>query len=87
MVRCRGAQPGARRARLFLRKHGLIYRANLFPADAFCAKRPCLRATTLLLRGEKNPKGTRVLKKEARGKEIFFLFCLPPARIKKTVVF
>ena len=94
LVRCRGGRPGARWARLTklrivdcgmrvdkekqkIRNPQSEIRNNW--ADAFCAKRPCLRATTLFLPSKENPKGAQALKKEASRKEIFLLFPLPLA--------
>jgi hypothetical protein len=48
VFRCRGARPGTPGARLILRKHGGICEWISSPADAFCAQRPCFRATSLL---------------------------------------
>jgi methylmalonyl-CoA/ethylmalonyl-CoA epimerase len=53
---CRDARPGARWARLALRKDGGISEWNSFPADAFCAQRPCFPATSLLLSRKENRK-------------------------------
>jgi hypothetical protein len=50
LSRCRGARPGARWARLILRKPDRISGCISFPADAFSAQRPSFRATSLLFR-------------------------------------
>ena len=47
LIRCRSARLGPRWARLILRKHGGIFGANSFPADAFFGQRACFRATSL----------------------------------------
>jgi len=45
---------GDRWARLALRRHGGVSEWNSFPADAFCAQRPCFRATSLPLPRKEN---------------------------------
>ena len=54
--RCRGARPGARAARLTLRKPGGFSGQNSFPADAFCTECPCFRATSSLGRRKRSAK-------------------------------
>jgi hypothetical protein len=56
LIRCRGARPGARWARLFLRKPDRISGWISFPADAFSAQRPSFRATSLLFRKKERTK-------------------------------
>jgi len=56
LFRCRGARPGARWARLILRKPDRLSGWISFPADAFCAQRPCFRATSLLFRKKARTK-------------------------------
>jgi len=45
---CRGARPGARWARLILRKHRGTSGGNSLPADVFCERRSSLRAAQRL---------------------------------------
>jgi hypothetical protein len=47
---------GARWARLTLRRRGRISEWNSFPADAFCAQRPCFPAISLPLPRKENRK-------------------------------
>src|SRR5512139_1855855 len=56
LFRCKGARPGARWARLFLRKPDRISGWISFPADAFSAQRPPFRATSLLFRKKERTK-------------------------------
>ena len=64
LFRCRGARtsassaepPGARWARLILRKPDRISAWISFPADAFSAQRPSFRATSLLFRIKEKKK-------------------------------
>ena len=53
---CRDDRPVARSARRILRKPLEASEKRASPADAFCAEAPCPRATSLLCRGNGNPK-------------------------------
>ncbi len=88
LVRCRGGRPGARRARLNLRKHGRISGWISFPADAFSAQRPSFRAQACFFckkgkdRSERGKKQgdtipgaemVRFVVREARARKFYFI--------------